>query len=139
MESYKKTQNATSTQLQSSSFHTPTAHSASVVLPLARGHSYVGVLLVPGEEVCEGQGAVGLHRAGQDVELRAAGPHQRVGAAQVNEQPLLEEVLRVVGKERALAHKLHPALDVKLGLSSGQATAVDFGCHSCEEKKRNEK
>jgi len=106
----------------------PSIHSAPVVLPLACSYSQVGILFVPGEEVVEGQGAVEQHAASQQVELGAPGPHQGVGAAQVDEEPLLKEVLGVIRKERALANELHPALHLKLGLPCVMASAGQFCC-----------
>ena len=101
-----------------------------MVLPLARRHGDVGVLLVPGEEAGDGQAGVSLHGASDQVELGAPGPHQRVGAAQVDEQPLLEEVLGVVRQQGPLADELHPAVHLELGLAAGQAAAVKLGGHS---------
>lgn len=99
-----------------SSFCAASSHSAFVIFPLASGYCNVVVLLVPGEEVGEGQGAIGLHSARQQVELCPPRAYQGVGAAQVDEEPLLEEVLGIVGQERALADKLNPALHLKLWL-----------------------
>lgn len=93
-----------------------TQASASVVLPLAGGHGDVRVSLVPGEKAGEGDGAVGLHRTSQYVKLRASGTHQDAGAPDVDEQPLLDEVLGVVWQQRTLADELHPALDGELRL-----------------------
>lgn len=101
-----------------------------MVFPLARSHCDAVVLLVPGEEAGEGQGAIGLHGASQQVELGAAGPDQYVGTGQVDEQPLMEEVLGVVGKQGALADKLYPALHLKLWLPRGPAPARQLGCYS---------
>ena len=99
------------------------------MLPLACRRGDVGVLLVPGVEPGDGQAGVGLHGAGDQVELRAARSHQRVGAAQVDEQPLLQEVLGVVGQQGPLADELHPAVHLELGLAAGQALAVQLGGH----------
>ena len=101
-----------------------------MVFPLARRRGHVGVLLVPGEEPGDGQGGVGLHGARDQVELGAPRSHQCVGAAQVDEQPLLEEVLGVVREEGALADELHPAFHLELGLAAGQASTVQLGSHS---------
>lgn len=93
-----------------------TQASASVVLPLAGGHGDVRVSLVPGEKAGEGDGAVGLYRTSQYVKLRASGTHQDAGAPDVDEQPLLDEVLGVIWQQRTLADELHPALDGELRL-----------------------
>lgn len=102
-----------------------------MVLPLAGGHGDVHVPLVPGEKAHEGDGAVGRHRAGQHVKLRASRTHQGSGALGVDEQPLLDEVLGVVRQQRTLADKLHPAVDAELQLPRRGAMAVDFGGHGC--------
>jgi len=98
-----------------------------VVLPLARRDGDVGVLLVPGEQPGDGQAGVRLHGAGDHVELRASRAHQGLGAAQVDEQPLLQEVARVIGQQGSLADELHAALHLELGLAAGQAAAVQLG------------
>ena len=108
------------------------------MLPLACAHSQVGVFLVPGEEVVEGQGAVEQHTASQQVELGAPGPHHGVGAAQVDEEPLLKEVLGVVREERALAYELHPALHLKLRLPSVMTSAGYLCCYSCGGERERE-
>lgn len=100
------------------------------MLPLAGGHCNVSIFLVPGEEAGEGQAAIVKHGAGQQVELCPSGTHQVVGTAQVDEEPLLEKVPSVVGKEGSLADKLHPALNFKLWLPRGQAVAMQLCSHS---------
>lgn len=105
--------------------------SASVVLPLAGGHGDVRVSLVPWEKAHEGDGAVGRHRTGQHVKLRASRTHQGAGALGVDEEPLLDEVLGVVRQQRPLADKLHAALHAELQLARGGAMAVKLGGHGC--------
>ena len=106
-------------------------HSAPMVFPLACSYSQVSVLFVPGEQVVEGQGAVEQHAASQQVKLGAPGPHQSVGAAQVDEEPLLKEMLGVIREERALAKEVHPAIHLKLRLPRVMASAGQFCCYSC--------
>lgn len=109
--------------------------STPVVLPLAGGHGNVCVLLVPGEETGECEGAVELHGSGQHIQLGPAGAHEGAGATDVDEQPLLEEVLGVVGQQGSLADKLNAPFDLKLWLSHGEAAAMKFGRHSCGEEE----
>lgn len=116
---------------QSSRFNmSPSIRSTSVVLPLARGRRNARVLFVPREDAGESEGSIVLHRAGQHAELWPAGTHQAVGAAEVDEEPLLEEVLGVVGQQRSLADELYAAVNLVLRLSGGAAAAVKFGRHS---------
>lgn len=108
-----------------------------MVLPLAGCHGDVRVSLVPGEKARQGDGAVGLHGTGQYVELRASGTHQAAGAPDVDEQPLLDEVLGVVGQKRTLAEELHSALHAELGLPCWEAMAVKLGSHGWWTRTEN--
>lgn len=98
-----------------------------MVLPLAGGVGDVGVLLVPGEEAGEGEGAVRAGAAREQEELGAAGPEQQARAAEVEEQPAAQEALRVVGEQRALPHELHTPLHLELRVLPGSAAAVQPG------------
>lgn len=109
-----------------------------MVLPLAGGHGDVRVSLVPGEKAREGDGAIGLHGTGQHVKLRASGTHQGAGALDVDEQPLLDEVLGVVWQQRTLADELYSALDAKLRLPCWHAMAVKLGGHGCVRGRRKQ-
>lgn len=110
-----------------------------MVLPLAGCHGDVRVSLVPGEKARQGDGAVGLHGTGQHVELRSSGTHQAAGAPDVDEQPLLDEVLGVVRQQGALADELHSALHAELGLPCWDAMAVKLGGHGlCTRTEKNE-
>lgn len=88
-----------------------------MVLPFAYCHRNVDVFLLPWEEMFESHGAIGLERSGKEVELSTARAHQRVGAAQVDEQPLLQKTGGVVRQEGALLDELHPSLHFKLWLT----------------------
>lgn len=101
-----------------------------MVLPLASGHCNVYIFLVPGEEAGESQAAVMLHGTGQQVKLRPTGAHKSVGTADIDEEPLLEKVLGVIGEQRPLADELHPALNLKFWLSHGQTTTGQLSNHS---------
>lgn len=90
-----------------------------MVLPLTSGHRNVCVLFVPREEPGEGESAVGLHGTSQHVQLRPSRAHKHIGTLEVDEEPLLEQVLGVVGQERSLTDKLDPALHLEFGLSRG--------------------
>lgn len=115
-----------------------TQASASVVLPLAGGDCNVHVSLVPGEKAGEGDGAIVLHGTGQHVKLRTSGTHQGAGTPDVDEQPLLDEVLGVVWQQRTLAEELHSALDAKLRLPCWDAMAVKLGGHGCVRGRRKQ-
>lgn len=116
----------------------PPTRSTPVLLPLACGRSDVGVLLVPGEEAAQCQGAAGPHRSRQHIELRAARPNQGAGAAHIHLQPLLQQVPGVVGQQGPLAHKLHTPFHLHLQLHLWlprrgvvPAAATEFGRHGC--------
>ena len=108
-----------------------------MVLPLTSGHCDVCVFLVPREETGESQSAVRLHRAGQHVQLGPSRAHKDFGTLQVDEEPLLEKVLRVVGQQRPLTDKLDPALHLKFWFSRGEPMAMEFGGYSCGEEREN--
>jgi len=108
----------------------------SVVLPLASGQCNACVLFVPGEEASESNTAVGLNGASQHVKLRATWTHYGTGTSEVDEEPLLEKMLGVIRHQRSLTYKLNPALNLKFWLSRGKAMTMNFGSHSCAEKKK---
>lgn len=111
--------------------------SALVVLPLAGSSGYVQVFLQPGEKVRELHGAVGAHRACDQVELRAPGLHQRMRTAQVQQQPLLQQVGGVVRQQRAALNELHLSFHLELRLRRGHTAAQQLGFNGCGKRRRS--
>lgn len=101
------------------------------MFPFASGQCDACISFVPREETNESDVAVGLHGTGQHVELRAARTNQGAGAAQVDEEPIPEEMLSVIRQQRALTDKLHAALNLELRLTRGVAETVEFSGDGC--------
>lgn len=72
------------------------------------------VFFEPREEVGHLDGSVGPHGSGDEVELSASGPDQRVSASEVDEEPALQETGGVVGEQRTSLDKLHVSLHHQL-------------------------
>lgn len=51
---------------------------------------------MPWEEIFERHSAIGMGRSGEEIELSTTRAHQRVGTAQIDEQPLLQKTGGVV-------------------------------------------
>lgn len=97
------------------------------MLPFTSGCGDVHILLVPGEHMFERYGPLGHKYSGDEVQLSTARTYQRVSAAQVDEQPLLQKAVGVVWEQRALEDELNAVFDLKLRLTRRQAAARQLG------------
>lgn len=84
----------------------------------------------------EGNDAIRQHGAREHVKLGASGTHQSTGTSEVDEEPILQQMLRAKRQQGALTNKLDSTLNLKVQLSRGATKAVKFGSHRCGEEKK---
>lgn len=103
---------------------------ALVVLPFTRSWGYMNILLHPGEKMHQLHCTVRTCCARDQVKLRAAGAHQRMRTAHVEQEPLLQQVGGVVGQKRAALNELNLPVNLKLGMCRSYTPAGQLGFNS---------